>query len=258
MAYYRHMTRIIAVSLSKGGVGKTTTAVNLAAALAYTGRRVLLVDCDTQAQAGAALGVSPRHDLADLITGAVRAEKALHQARQNLMLLAGGVGLAGVTREIARQDFGGEWLLAERLEPLNGRFDYIILDTAPGWDSLQIAIMFYVQEVLSPVLMEPMAVSGLVTYVKRLDEVRGYKARQGQALKLAYVLPTALDRRVKQSDEIMEQLKGHFGELVCSPIRYDIRASEAPAHGQHIYEYAPDGRAAADYAELTRRILNDE
>lgn len=251
------MTRIITIALSKGGVGKTTTAVNLAAALAYVDRRVLLVDADTQGQVAPALGVAPQYGLADFLAGDVGADEAMIEARPGLSLLAGGAALAGVARQIARLDFGGEWFLAEKMGQLHGRFDYVLIDTSPGWDSLQIAIMFYASEILSPVVLQPMAVAGLVTYVKRLDEVIGYKRRQGQRLKLSYVLPTALDRRVKQSDEIMAQLTAHFGDVVCPPIRYDVRASEAPAHGQHIYEYAPDGRAAADYAALTRRILSD-
>ncbi|HEX7976696.1 MAG TPA: AAA family ATPase, partial [Anaerolineales bacterium] len=125
--------RKIAIALSKGGVGKTTTAVSLAAGLARAGKSVLLVDVDTQGQVAKALGVEPACGLADLVLGEAALPEAVLECRPNLGLLAGGRALAGLKRLITRQDFGGEQTLSEALAPLDGRYDYVILDTAPGW-----------------------------------------------------------------------------------------------------------------------------
>jgi chromosome partitioning protein len=245
--------RKIAISLSKGGCAKTTTAVHLAHGLAMQGSRVLLVDTDTQGQCASFLGVKPEAGLAELVAGSVKPEEAAFQARENLWLLAGGRGLAGVKIQIARQELGGEKTLLEALEPLDGHYDYLLLDTAPGWDSLTIAALFCAKEVLAPVSLEVASVLGLLEFKKSLEAVEKYHKR----LSLKYVLPTFMDGRVKKSEEILSQLKAHFGELLCDPIHYSVRLSEAPGYGQTAFEYAPDSPGAEDYQKLTRRIKKD-
>ena len=247
------MTRIISISLSKGGVGKTTTAVNLSAALAIAGRRVLLIDTDTQAQAGKALGLRPEIGLADFMLGQVEFEKAIVKARPNLDLLAGGHRLAAVKQVIAEADMRQEETLSSALAPYIPHYHYVILDTSPGWDNLQINVLFFAKEILTPVNLEVLSLDGLIEFTRRIEEVQRY-----HDLQLRYVLPTALDRRVKQTEEIMPQLNKHFNGAVCTPIRYNVRLSEAPAYGQHIFEYDPQSNGAKDYATLTRRIVNDE
>lgn len=246
--------RKIAVALSKGGVGKTTTAVNLAAGLAKEGYHVLLVDVDTQGQASQALGVKARFGLAELACGARSSEQTILQARDNLWLLAGGRELAGLKREIARQDFGGEQTVSNALKPLDGDYDYVILDTSPGWDSLTINALFYATEVIAPVALESMALQGLREFGVSLSEIQRYHQRLG----LNYILPTFMDRRVKKSQQIYDMLLEYYHARVCEPIRYNVKLSEAPGYGQTIFEYDARSSGAAGYEALVERILDDE
>lgn len=245
--------RKIAVSLSKGGVGKTTTAVSLASGLASSGSRVLLIDTDTQGQTAGALGIQAGYGIAELISGEKKPEEALIKAREDLWLLAGGRSLAGLKRLINRKDFGGERTLAEGLEPLDDYFDYVILDTSPGWDSLTVNVLFYAEEILAPVSMEVLTVKGLVDFQQSIKSIQRYQPD----LKLRYILPTFYDMRVKKSEEIYKQLKAFYKEKVCSPVRYSVRLSEAPGFGQTIYEYAPKTTGAEDYMRLVERIRED-
>lgn len=245
--------RKIAVALSKGGVGKTTTAVNLAAGLALGGSRVLLIDVDTQGQAAKLLGCTPAIGLAEVAGGEATPQQAVTRARDNLDLLGGGRGLASLKRLITRKDFGGEQTLSETLAPLEGAYDFAILDTAPGWDALSVNALFYASEVLAPVSLEVMTLQSLLDFNQSLAAVQRYHA----TLALRYILPTFLDRRVRKSDEILGQLAGHFGSRLCSPIRYNVRLSEAPGYAQTIFEFAPHSAGADDYRALTERILSD-
>ena len=242
--------RKIAVSLSKGGVGKTTTAVNLATGLARAGFTVLLVDTDTQGQTSRALGLSPEVGLADLISGEATPEEAMTLAREKLYLLAGGRSLAGLKRAIDRKDFGGENTLSEGLESIHDNFDYIILDTSPGWDSLTVNVLFYATEILAPVSMEILTLTGLLDFKKSIESIQKYR----EELQIRYILPTFFDKRVKKSEEIFLQLQSFYADKLCTPIRYSVRLSEAPGFGQTIYEYAPGSTGAEDYQNLVERI----
>jgi chromosome partitioning protein len=245
--------RRIAIALSKGGVGKTTTAINLAAGLARAGQRVLLVDVDTQGQVAKALRVQVTSGLAEVTAGEAQLESAIVAVRERLWLLAGGRSLAGLKRVIARKDFGGERILAEALAPLADRYDLVIVDTAPAWDVLIVNALFYATEVLIPVSLEVMALQGLLEFCQALGPIQQYHP----GLHVRYILPTFMDRRVKKSDEILQQLEHHYGELVCEPIRYNVRLSEAPGHGQTIFEYAPTSPGAHDYSRLAERVIED-
>ena len=245
--------RKIAVALTKGGVGKTTTAVNLAAGLAAAGQRVLLIDADTQGQAGKSLGLQPAVGLNELVTGEATAEEAITPARERLALLPGNKNLAGLKRVIARRDYGAERTLAEALAPLDDAYDYVIVDTAPGWDVLTINVLFYADEVLTPVSLEVMTLQGLLEFAHSLTSIQRYR----ETLALRYVLPTFLDRRVKKSDEILAQLAAYYPQQLCQSIRYNVRLSEAPGYRQHIFEYAPHSAGAEDYRRLTERIMQD-
>ncbi len=246
--------RKIAVALTKGGVGKTTTAVNLAAGLALAGLRVLLIDVDAQGQAGRMLGCAPPLGLAELATGSATPEQAIAPVRERLWLLAGGKSLAGLKMLITRKEFGAERTLSEALALLDDQYDYVILDSAPGWDALSVNVLFYAREVLSPASLEVMTLQGLSDFAQNLASIQRYHAD----LRLRYVLPTFYDRRVKKSEEIFAQLHAYYPEQVCSPIRYNVRLSEAPGYGQTIYEYAPASIGAEDYAALVERIKHDD
>lgn len=245
-----HATRRIGVMLSKGGVGKTTTAVNLAAALAQAGKRTLVIDADTQGQAAYALGVAPSCGLAELVEGTAGPDEALFPARDSLWLLAGGKALAGLKRLITRKDFGGERTLAEALAPLDARFDLVVVDCAPGWDALSVNVLFYVGELLVPVALEAMSLQGFSEFLQSFAAVSRYRPQ----LRLSYIVPTFLDKRVRGPAALHEELAALYPDTLCPPIRYNAKLSEAPAAGKTIFEYAPRSPGARDYAALAARV----
>ena len=248
--------RKIAVSLSKGGVGKTTTAVHLAAGLAMAKKKVLLVDTDTQGQSAYMLGVKPKGGLTELVTKELKTEEAIVKARENLFLLAGGRSLAGLKRIISRRDFGGELTISEAIEPLERHFEYIVFDSSPGWDVLTVNVLFCVNEILVPVSLEVMTLQGLAEFLKSVASIQIHRHDIGLVVK--YVLPTFFDKRIKKNNSILERLQNLYGERLCKPIRTNVRISESPAYGKTIYEFSPGANGAEDYRELVRKVTGDD
>ena len=247
------VARRIGISLSKGGVGKSTTSINLASGLALAGFKVLLIDTDTQGQDSFMLGVKSKAGLTELVTGELSLKECLTKARENLWMLTGGKALAGVKRMIDRKDYGGESTIAEALQSADKVFDYVIVDTSPGWDPLTVNVLFYVNELLIPVALDIMALQGLSEFLRSVSAIQKYRPE----LAIKYILPTFEDKRVKKTSRILSKIGKIYGERLCHPIRYNVRLSEAPAYGKTIYEYAPGCNGAQDYRELVRKVAND-
>jgi chromosome partitioning protein len=246
--------RKICISLSKGGVGKSSTAVSIAHGLALAGKKVLLIDTDDQGQDSFLLGVSPKHGLADVLNEEIGAEKAMFKARDNLWIFSGGKSLAGIKREIGRKDFSAELTLSNALKPLEGKFDFVIVDTAPSWDTLTINALFYCTEVLTPVSLEVLTLNSLIEFSERIKSVQALNKK----LQYKYLVPTFWDRRVKKSSEILDQLRKYYPKQICEPVKYSVRISESAGFGKTIYEYAPSSSGAKDYQKTVQRILDNE
>jgi chromosome partitioning protein len=248
----RRMRRLV-ISLLKGGVAKSGTSVSLAHGLAMAGQKVLLVDTDVQAQCSDMLGVHPKRGLAEVVAGIGDPLSALAEARENLWLLAGGNGLAGVKMEISRREMSPETVLAEAMEHYEGGFDFLVIDTAPGWDTLLVNALYCSQEVISPVSMEPMALSGLMRFQERLAVIQKYNPQ----LELRWIVPTFVDGRVKKTFDILEQLRERYGDLIGPEIKYTVKLSEAPAYGKTIFEHDPKGVGAKGYSKLVEVVLEN-
>ena len=140
-------------------------------------------------------------------------------------------------------------MLSEALETIEGRYEYVILDTPPGFSDLSINVLFYADEVIIPVSMEVLAVEGLFNLREELEGIQKYKP-----LRIRAIVPTFVDGRVGKTETILGQLQEAFGKIVTLPIHYSTRFSELPAWGQTIYEYDPKGRGSMDYAKVAGSI----
>ena len=247
------MTRIISVSLSKGGVGKTTTATTLSHGLAITKRRTLLIDTDTQNQCAKALGVDSEVGLADFMLDNVAFNDAVITVRDNLDLMVGGSRLAILTNDIARETVRAEEVLKRKLMPHMSQYDYVIIDSSPSWDNLSVNLLFFADELLLPCNLDQPSLDGLIDFINRLDGFRDYRD-----INIQYVLPTALDKRVAMTGHIKDQLYQAFGNKVCEPIPYNSSLGYAYAYGQTIFEYEPKSSSAIAYSKLVGRIIGDE
>ena len=245
--------RIIAIAMTKGGVGKTTTAVNLAHGLAMRSHRVLLVDADTQGQCAKALGVTTELTLTEVLLNEASILEAVTRARENLDLVASDHHLSRAALAIARRAKDGHLALAEALEPVADRYDYVVLDAAPGVDAVAVNVLGCTDDVVAPVALTPAALAGVLDFVRHVERV----GRHNEKLRLRYILPTFHDQRTRQSGEMLEQLRDNFGHRLCRPIRVNVELAEAFGWRRTIFEHAPRSRGADDYTAFIEHLESD-
>jgi chromosome partitioning protein len=242
--------RKIAIVGFKGGIGKTTTCVNLGAALALKGKRVLLVDTDTQANLSFALGIKDYDvSLAEVLMRKARAGDCIVPARENLDLLPSSLTLFKAQQrmvlELAREE-----IFSELFAGITA-YDYQLVDCAPSVSLLTVNAVAYVDEVFIPVSMEMLALAGARHFMRYLREI---SRMLGSGATIRLIVPTFYDPRRRVSEMVLQSLINDFGPRVTPPIRIDTKLSEAPGAGQTIFEYSPGGRGANDYARLAELV----
>jgi chromosome partitioning protein len=242
--------RKVALLNQKGGVGKTTTAVNLAAALSRLDRRVLLVDLDPQSNATISLGVAP-HQLKfstyALLTGTPFQP---HVLTPNLHLVPASIDLAGAEMELSSA-IGRESVLRDALASVQG-YDFVLVDSPPSLGLLSVNALTYVGEVMIPVQCEFLALHGISLLLRTVELV---KKRLNPGLEISGVVPCMYDARKGLSRETVTEIERHFRDKIFkTKVRTNVRLAEAPSHGKSIFDYAPDSNGAEDYMALAREV----
>jgi chromosome partitioning protein len=256
---HRDLMKVVAIANQKGGVGKTTTAVNLSAALAMRGQRTLLIDLDPQANASSGLGLDPQEDcsLYGPLLGQSKLEDKIQETRlENLSVVPAEMDLAGVEIELARMD--------NHLSRLQGvldqvkrkdRFDFCLLDTPPSLGVLMTSALAAADEILIPLQCEWFGLEGLAKIVHVIEQIRESGVNSGVLLE--GILMTMFDGRTNLSKSVVEEVGNFFPEqLYDTVIPRTVRLGEAPSHGKTIFEHDPHGVGAMSYAGAADEFLS--
>ena len=252
------MAKTIAIAIQKGGVGKTTTAVNLSACLAELGKKVLLVDFDPQGNATSGYGIDREQldtTIYDVVIGAQAIADVLQSTEYGVDLVPANINLAGAEVELVSAA-QREQRLQQALAPIQDTYDYILIDCPPSVGLLTLNALTAAQTIMIPVQCEFYALEGVSRMIKTMELV---KEELNPAIAIEGILLTMYDSRTRLSEQVVGEVRNYFGEAVYQTmIPRTVRLSEAPSYGQPVIAYDPRSRGAMVYRELAKEVIARE